>query len=193
MTRRRAPASGSLTSLLDVLFILVFAALVQASTRPTPARATAAPTPPPTVAPPDAVRATATAILTDQLAHAPIAVVRLRADGVLLEVDGGDGPRGMGAPLLVTDPDRDVGVRYAADLDPSLGLCPRVTRALATTSLAGWVIAIAPAVSRAELPVALVTGLERDAARCQRDHGATPVLVEPGAIAPGAAPAPEEP
>ncbi|MBK9030568.1 MAG: hypothetical protein IPL61_04380 [Myxococcales bacterium] len=181
--RRRAPAPGALTSLLDVLFILVFASLVSAS-----ARGAAKPAPPPApevVAPPAtsptlaALRRAAVATVARQLEGAPLVAVRIAADGTLIELEAADGVRPVGAPLLEAVADRDVGLAYLGDRAPAAQVCAVVARALGATALPEHVIVIAPAAALAELPVALVAGLQRDIARCQRGQQALAVIVEP--------------
>ncbi|MEZ4402604.1 MAG: hypothetical protein R3B06_21450 [Kofleriaceae bacterium] len=191
--KRRAIPTGSLTSLLDVLFILVFASLVQATAR-TQAAEPAPPPPPPAPTPPAppaslvALRSAATAAVTAQVSSAPLAVARVGADGTLVDVEDAGGVRPVGQRLVVPDTNPDIGLRYGADLDPTLALCPRIARVLTAPTLAGHVVVIAPEVPLAELPVALVRGLARDVNRCHREHDALAIIVEPGALAPSTTP-----
>lgn len=192
--RRRVAPVGSLTSMLDVLFILVFAALVQSSAQgqppPAPATAEAAPVPSPP-APPAfvALRAAAVAQTAAQVERAPLVVARVEADGTLAAIELADARRPVGVPLLEQVADLDVGLAYLGDRAPALQVCGAVARELGLASLDGHVVVIAPTRALAELPVALVAGLRRDVTRCQREQHALAVIVEPGAVpAPAVAP-----
>ncbi len=186
--RRRVQPPGSLTSLLDVLFILVFASLVQSSASgDAPAAATVpvgsppVPLPPPSFA---ALRQAAVAAATAQVEGAPLVVVHVAADGTAAELEEASGRRAIGVPLLERVADPDVAVAYLGDRAAALRLCGVVARELRVAELAGHVVVIAPAVALAELPVALVAGLRRDVARCWAEQHALAVIVEPTVVAP---------
>ncbi len=189
--RRRAVHAGSLTSLLDVLFIIVFASLVQSTARGEERResesaaiaAPAMPGPPPTFA---ALRQAAVAAAVQHVETAPLVVVRVAADGTLAELEWAGERRAVGVPLLERVVDRDVGVAYLGDRAPALRVCGVVARELRSVELAGYVVVIAPASALVELSVALVAGLRRDLTRCQTEQRAMAVIVEPQAIAPAA-------
>ncbi len=191
MSRRRATSPGSLTSLLDVLFILVFASLVQSTARGEERTAAAAPadepvaTAPEVPAPPAAMaalRSAARAAVDARLTQAPLVVVRIAADGLLVELEHAE-RRPLGLPLLEQVADPDVAVAYLGDRVPALRVCGVVARELRTDDLSGHVVVIAPAVALAELPVAIVAGLGRDLVRCQREQGAMALVIEPAALA----------
>lgn len=111
MKRRRPLAPESLTSLVDVLFILVFAALVQRAAAaggelehptppsPSPSPASAAPTwaPPPAMA---ELRRAAERRVTDELRARPAVVLRVSARGVLTSLEVAPGETGALAALL---------------------------------------------------------------------------------------------
>ena len=195
--RRRRPPEGSLTSLLDVLFILVFASLVQSQARGAVAGASAAEAaatdavapgaplvPAPVVAPSfAAAREAAVAAAAKQVAGAPLVVARVGADGALVELELAGEKRPLGVPLLERVTDQDVVVAYLGDRAASLRVCGIVARELRLADLAGHGVVIAPAQPVSELPVALVSGLRRDVARCQVEQQAMAVIVEPEAAA----------
>lgn len=182
--RRWVPPPPSLTSLLDVLFILVFAALVQLAARQAPTEAAAAPPPP---APPPAplanaaLRQAAIDATTTQLAGAPLLVARIAADGTLAALERDGDRRALPVPLLAADADPDVGVAYAGDRAPAQRVCALLAAAFGLATLRDTVVVIAPAAPRAALPVALVAGLERDAERCHPEQHALALVLYPEA------------
>lgn len=188
-----------MTSLIDVLFILVFASLVQtaaarksASTSPTPAPT---PTPAPVAAPVivdagapldagplvtdrGALRDQALSALATSLAIRPVLIARVTRDGMLTALELPDRTIALGVPLLERVPDRDVVVAYLGDRSPDLQIC-RIASLRLGEDLHPYLVVIAPEVGLADLQVALVTGLAHDAARCQRDQGVAAVVVDP--------------
>ena len=187
MRRRRVQPPGSLTSLLDVLFILVFASLVQSNASgDAPATVPVASPPVPSPPPPSfaALRQAAVAAATAQVEGAPLVVVHVAADGTAAELEEASGRRAIGVPLLERVADPDVAVAYLGDRAAALRVCGVVARELRVAELAGHVVVIAPAVALAELPVALVAGLRRDVARCWAEQHALAVIVEPTVVTP---------
>ena len=215
MRRRGAPSQASLTSLLDVLFILVFATLVHAAARrhqaaappatPAPAKAEPAPTPAPAApvdagapAPaPDYARLHAAALdaLRADLGGRPALIAHVARDGRLVAVELADRRIALGVPLVARVADPDVQLAYLGDTSPALRVCAVVAQAIGAHDLAGDLVVITPDAPLADLTVALVAGLRRDARRCLPDQRAVAVVVDPaqlGGAAPdaGAAPAP---
>lgn len=218
MRRRALPQPSSLTSLLDVLFILVFASLVAAA-RPrggdaapaaAPAAATtmstmstatpdagvaapdAAATPP---APPElddapALRAAALATLAAEAAGRPVIVARIAGDAlVAVERDGARIE--LGVPLVEKVPEPDVAIAYLGDRSAELRVCRVVALRLGLPDLKDHLVVITPDRALGELTVALVAGLRRDAARCLTEQGGTAVVIDPAALEPPA-PAPAQ-
>lgn len=182
--KRWVPPPSSLTSLLDVLFILVFAALVQLAARQAPAEAAAAPpppTPPPAPLANAALRQAAIAATTKQLAGAPLLVARIAADGTLAALERDGDRRALPVPLLAAIADPDVGVAYVGDRAPAQRVCALVAAGFGLPTLRDAVVAIAPDAPRAALPVALVAGLERDAERCHPEQHALALVLYPEA------------
>ncbi len=204
MRRRGSQPSGSLTSLLDILFIIVFASLVQSTARGEERGVTAAEEEAPPVddtaalvtpagpAPLAALREAAVSATKQHVETAPLVAVRVSADGTIVDVEWAGETRALGLPLLERVPDPDIAVAYLGDRAPALRLCGVVAHELRVADLAGHVVVIAPAVPLGELSVALVAGLRRDVTRCQTEQQAMAVIVEPSMIAP-AAPAPTTP
>lgn len=202
--RRRSRPDGSLTSLLDVLFIIVFATLVQSTARgdervadaerAAAAAAAAKAAPGPVVpAPPAelvALRDAAVSATTARMKSAPMVAVRIGADGTIVDVEWAGEKHALGLPLLERVPDPDVAVTYLGDRAPALRLCGVVAHELRVAELPGYVVVISPAIALGEMPVALVAGLRRDVARCQSEQQAMAVIVEPGMIPPPAPVAP---
>lgn len=123
--------------------------------------------------------------LTLGLKQRGVVYAKVSATGVVTTVDrarAGEAVHlGLGAPLLERVPDPDVALAYLGDRAPELRVCAIVKERLGTDDLAGTLVVILPEVALAELPVALVRGLERDQQRCLDDQGGIAVLVDPAA------------
>ena len=190
---RRPP---DLTSLFDVLFIVVFVALIRAAAAqhelergPPTAVRPASPVVPAAVA---ALRARALADLdADLRSRAPL-VMRISAAAAIeaIELDGHRIP--LDVPLLEPSPDPDVAVTYLGDRSADLRLCRLAVLHLQVPNLAHHLIIVAPAVPLADLPHALFEGLHRDLDRCLSEQGGVATLVDPAALAP-TPPPPQEP
>lgn len=189
--RRRVPPAGSLVSLLDVLFILVFASLIQSQARgaaagaqpdvlppPPPVPVQPVPAPPAALA---AVRAAAADAAARHVGGAPLVVVRIAPDGTLVEIEREGEKRAVGVPLLERV-DEDVKLGYLGDRTPAMQICGVVARELRAADLAGQVIVIAPSIAMRELPAALAPGLRRDVERCTREQHALALVVEPDMV-----------
>jgi hypothetical protein len=195
VTRRRrqgAPAPN-LTSLLDVLFILVFASLVHAASRAGGDDEAAAPpddappapeAPPPPPPPPElaALRDHALAELRADLAGRPSVVVRIAADGVVTALELADRRIPVGVPLLEPVADADVELVYRGDRTAALRVCSIAALRLAVADLDDFLIVITTERTRLQLPVALNDGLRRDAERCLVDQRGIAVVIDPAAL-----------
>jgi hypothetical protein len=207
MRRRRSAQPESLTSLLDVLFILVFASVVQVAVsrgKGDEVEAAAAPAPPEAdagvavvetidagVAAPaetGALRRRAIGELTRGLEDRAAVVARVGVDGVLRGLDGDRGVA-LGVPLLERVPDLDIALAYLGDRSSDMQVCRIVALRLGLADLRGHLVVIAPDVPLEHLPVALVAGLRRDAERCLSEQQGVAVVVDPStAIAPAEEP-----
>jgi hypothetical protein len=162
VTRRaRRQPPPDLTSLFDVLFIVIFAALIRAAAAQHAAEAKPAPLPPPKPLDPASLQARA----GTQVAQRPTVIVRVGADGRTTEpvVDA----------LLEPSPDPDIALAYRGDI------CSLVHAHDPALDLATALVIIAPAARLADLPHALYEGLRRDVDRCLQDHHGLAVIVEP--------------
>jgi hypothetical protein len=186
--RRHFRRPPDLTSLFDVLFIVVFAALIRAAAvqraaepKPPPPPPAPAPAIPPAVA---ALRQRALADLDAALAARTPLVVRITRDGTIeaLEVDGKRTP--LIVPLVEHSPDPDVILGYAGDRSPELRICRIAARQLAAADLAHYLVIVAPAVAPRELWHGLLDGLQRDVNLCQFEQHAPAVLVDPTTLPP---------
>lgn len=197
MRRRQIPQPSSLITLVDVLFVLTFAALVQAAAARDKAAAAedaaAEPTPPPAPAPDagvapvvaaelTALRARALADLAADLEGRPAVVARVSKDGVLTTLELADRRIELGVPLLERVPEPDIVVAYLGDRSADLRICRIAVLRLGVTDLSEHLIVISPDVPLADLTVALVAGLRRDAERCLAEQGGAAVVVDPAAL-----------
>jgi hypothetical protein len=186
-TRRHIRRPPDLTSLFDVLFIVVFAALIRAAAVERAAAPAPPPPRPPAPAVPPAVEALhhrALADLDAALAARSPLVVRVTRDGTIdaLEVDGKRIP--VVVPLLEPSPDPDVVVAYAGDRSAELRVCRIAARRLGAADLARYLVIVAPAVALDDLPEALFEGLHRDLDRCLSEQRGLAALVDPTMLPP---------
>ena len=175
--RRQPPPD--LTSLFDVLFIVIFAALIRAAA----VQAAAAPTPPePTPAPaidPASLRARALVDIGADLAARPTVVIRISAAGTIatLEVDNKVTP--LDVPLLEHSPNPDIALAYFGDRSAEQRACRIAALHLGVPDLSRYLVIFAPAQRLADLPHALFDGLHRDVDRCLADQHGLAVIIDP--------------
>jgi hypothetical protein len=189
--RRHIRRPPDLTSLFDVLFIVVFAALIraaaveQAAAHPPVPPAPVAPVTPPAVA---ALRQRALADLNSDLAGRTPLVVRITRDARIdaLEVDGKR--IAIDVPLLELSRDPDVAVTYLGDRGADLRVCKIAAVRLGAQELSRYLVIIAPAVPLADLRHALFDGLHRDLDRCLTEQHGLAALIDPSALSPAATP-----
>jgi len=182
--RRSVQAPPDLTSLLDVLFILIFAALIRTAAVQQAAAKPAPPVPPPVLPPPvklesQQLQARALSSLAKELASRPYVIARIAATGTLTELELGDKLTKLTTPLLEHSPDPDVGLAYLGDRAEELRICRVISTQLNVAELGGYLVVLAPDKHLADLPHALYEGLRRDIDRCLRDQQALAVLVDP--------------
>ncbi len=184
--RRHVRRPPDLTSLFDVLFIVVFVALIRAAAAQ---QALAAATAPPLKPPP--ARAPATPANLDELRtravgalHADIAartplVIRISATGTIdaLELAGKRTP--LDVPLLEHSPDPDIGVSYLGDRSAELRACRVAALHLGLADLSRHLVILAPAQPLGDLPHALFEGLHRDLDRCLAEQRGLASIVDP--------------
>jgi hypothetical protein len=195
VSRRRPVQYAPLTSLLDVLFIVVFASLIHGASleqraqeaeaaqvpAPEPERAPAPPAPPAESA--KHHRAALDLAIAGLEGRAPV-IVRIGTDGRLRELEvrgGGDDPdvRPLGLPLVEAVPDPDVALAYLGDRSADLRLCNLVRLQLGAADLSRHLVIVAPDAPVTSLSVALALGLKRDADRCLADQRGVAILVDP--------------
>ena len=187
--RRRVRRPPDLTSLFDVLFIVVFVALIRAAAaQKAEAEAKRPPPPPPTkpqppAPPPDvaALRERALANLGAELAKRTPLVIRLNDANVVEKLEAGDKVLTLDVPLLEETRDVDVPLAYLGDRSASLQLCAIAATQLGVRDLAQYLVIVSPARAFAQLPVVLVEGLHHDFDRCLIDQRGLATLVDPGA------------
>jgi hypothetical protein len=183
-----------LTSLLDVLFILVFAALIHSAAAG-----------PRGAVPQDAVQMDAGAIaeLDAGIDAAPVdrselrafAIARLQSqvedrNHIVVRVGRAqtgewritlekDAQENVDLPLLVSVDDPEIGLVYAGDADPARSLCAQISAAMELERLDDYIVIVASSVNTADLPVALIRGLATESERCARERGGMLVLLSP--------------
>ena len=181
-TRRHVRVPPDLTSLFDVLFIVIFAALTRAAA--VEKAAAQAATPKPVVTPPAVKLANAQlhekalADLGKQLSARPYVVVRV-SERAIKALEAGENVQKLDTPLLEHSPDPDVAVAYLGDRAAELRVCRVIQVQLGVPDLAAYLVIIAPDQHLADLPHALYEGLRRDIDRCLADQQALAVLVDP--------------
>jgi len=182
--RRRIRRPPDLTSLFDVLFIIVFVALIRAAAaqkaeadahRPAPVKP-GPPQPPPDVA---ALRTRALANLGAELAARTPLVIRISAGNVVEQLEADGRQVALDVPLLEETRDPDVPLAYLGDRSAALQLCAVAATHLGTPDLSHYLVIVAPARSLSDLPVVLVEGLHHDFDRCLIDQRGLATLVSP--------------
>ena len=182
--RRAARTPPDLTSLLDVLFILIFAALIRAAAADQNAQAASKPAPPALPAvplDPTSLRARALSDLGSQLASRSAVVLRVSLKGTLTALDVAGKPVALDTPLLEHSADPDVVVSYLGDRSAEQRLCRIAALHLGVADLENYLVIIAPETYLADLPQALFEGLHRDVDRCLTDQRGIAVIVDPTA------------
>jgi hypothetical protein len=176
---RRPP---DLTSLFDVLFIVVFAVLIrgaaiqsEAANPPPKPVPVAPPQPPPDVA---ALRAKALAAIDRSLADRRAVVARISTAGSLVSIEVDDDKLVVDIPLLEQVRDPDVLVAYLGDRSADLRLCKQIALRLGVDDLVPFLVIVAPDRPLADLPHALYEGLRRDADRCLTEQRGIAAVVD---------------
>lgn len=196
MRRRPVAQYAPLTSLLDVLFILVFASLIysaslEASQKKKEAEPTKAEPPAVALTPgqvaidPERLRKVAVAEILAGLESRQAVVARVGPDGRLRQLerrqDGKPLVTPVELPLVERVPDPDVNLVYLGERSPDLRLCSLVRLQLGAADLADTMVIVALDVPLEQMSVALARGLKRDADRCTGDQRGVAVLLDPRA------------
>jgi hypothetical protein len=182
VTRRRQNRGPDLTSLIDVLFILVFAALIQTASHVPDEVEAAEPEPEPAPVVDAGVPDAASQIPTPELAGRIVVLARVDAGGILTALEVAGGAIQVGLPLVEPSPDPDVVLAYAGDRSPDLRVCRIVALTIAVPDLSNHVVVITTARPLEELTHALAEGLRRDVGRCLADQAGLAILVDPATM-----------
>lgn len=181
---RRVRRPPDLTSLFDVLFIVVFVALIRAAAAEHAVTEATTPKPPPPEPPrPPApvatlkVRALAT-ISADLEKRTPL-VVRVSERGIVSMLESADKQVVLDVPLLEQSADPDVQTTYLGDRSADLRICRVAAVHLNVPDLSRYLVIVAPSTSRRGRQVALNEGLDRDVVRCLTEQNGTATIVEP--------------
>lgn len=190
---RRRFAASQLTSLVDVLFILLFASLVQ-QRRSAQAADVVSPTPleDPPAAPADAGVADAAPPPADPHAAARAVAAQLETDTVILvavdrtgtvvSIENGGETFAVDHPLLRATVDQRV-VTYNATERPDERVCKLVAKTVGV-DIAGSLVLVTTEEALRDMPYALVRGLRDDAARCIDDAGAYALIIRASDLPP---------
>jgi hypothetical protein len=185
--RGRTRRPPDLTSLFDVLFIVVFVALIRAAAaeqalaeaqKPPPPK----PVPPqPAPPPPDivALQKRALADLQADLAARSPVVIRISAQNRIEAIEGDGNVHTLDTPLLEESADPAIRLQYLGHRSADLRLCAIAAVRLGVTDLKRHVVIIAPMLPRDERLSSLNEGLLTDLDRCLREQRGEAVIVEP--------------
>jgi hypothetical protein len=191
--RRHVRRPPDLTSLFDVLFIVVFAALIRAAAveqaaakPPTPAPTPSAPVTPPAVV---ALQKHALAAIDADLAGRTPLVVRITKTGTIDALEAAGVRIALDAPLLEHSPNPDIGVAYLGDRSAELRICRIAALHLGAKDLSRYLVIISPVLPLADLPESLFQGLHRDLDRCITEQRGIAALVDPATLPPAPSPA----
>jgi hypothetical protein len=169
-----------LTSLFDVLFIVIFAALIRAAAvQQAAAQPPKPPAPPPVSLDPATLHARAIAAVDRDIAARPTITVHVAATGTVSALDANGKTVPLDVPLLEHSPDPNVAVAYLGERSAELRLCRIAAVHLGEDDLARYLVIIAPAQRLEDLPHALFDGLHRDLDRCLAEQHGLAVIVEP--------------
>lgn len=179
-TRRYVRRPPDLTSLFDVMFIVVFVALIRAAAAqsalaqvPKPATPVRPPEPPPQIA---QLRVQALANLEADLEGRSPVVVRVNAEGNITAIEIGQDKHPLDTPLLEYSADPDAAIAYLGDRSAELRVCRVVAVHLGVPDLTKHLVIIAPAIALADLKRALHRGLHEDLLRCAEQRGIATII-----------------
>lgn len=207
---RRAVRAPDMTSLFDVLFILVFVSLVNVGVNHTAAEEAeakakaaesalaSAQAAAPSAAP--SVSASASASVAPSSAPPPIdlsarsatILVRIESDGtdgVLRAIERDGNVVDVNEPLLVKLDNPDAAYEYRGDRSRDLRICAIVASKLGLAELSHFIVVITTPKSIGDTNLILGAGIERDRVRCADEQKGFAVLA-PGSAAPGSAKTP---
>lgn len=179
MRRARRHVPPDLTSLFDVLFIVIFAALIRAAAVQAAAKPKPVPAAPPVKLDPSSLRARALADLGQQLAAKPTVIVRVSPAGTIDAIEADGKTLAADTPLLEHSTDPDVVVSYLGDRAADLRVCRIAALTLGGLDLSHYLVIVAPARRLVDLPHALFEGLHRDLDHCLLEQHAIAALVDP--------------
>jgi len=193
--RRHVRRPPDLTSLFDVLFIVVFAALIRAAAVENAAAHPPQPVRPSAPSLPPAVAVLQHQALTDlfaELAARTPLVVRISRDSALEAIELPGRRIALNSPLLERSPDPDVaarfGVTFRGDRSPELRICRIAALQLGMADLSRYLVIMASALPLDDLPYGLYAGLRDDIAYCRSEQHVPAVLIDPLRLSPSSAP-----
>jgi hypothetical protein len=153
-----------LTSLFDVLFIVIFACLIRAAAAQHEA---------------NAAEAAPKQIVMPEVRNASAIVRVSAARGAITAIEAGGKVIAVDAPLLERSANPDLVETYLGDRSVDLRACRLAALHLGVPDLAKYVVVFAVDRPLAELPHALYDGLHRDVDRCAAEQHGWAVIVAP--------------
>jgi len=185
--RGRTRRPPDLTSLFDVLFIVVFVALIRAADSEQKLAEAKKPPPPkpvlpqPAGPPPDiaVLQKRALADLQADLAARSPVVIRISAKNRIEAIEGDGKVHALDTPLLEESGNPSIRLQYLGHRSADLRLCALAALRLGVTDLKKHVVIIAPALPREERLSSLNEGILIDVDRCLREQRGEAVIVEP--------------
>ena len=181
-SRRHVRVPPDLTSLFDVLFIVIFACLIRAAAAEhSLAEAAKPPVHAAPVVPldPASLHARALEAIDADVAGKTPVIVRVSLAGTITALESEGNSAALDVPLLERNPDPDVEVSYLGDRSAALRVCGVAAMQLGAEELDRYLVIIAPERGLDELPHALYEGLHRDVDRCLTEHHGLAVIVTP--------------
>lgn len=204
---RRAIRAPDMTSLFDVLFILVFVSLVNVGVNHTAAEeaeaktkqaeaalasaqasASAAASAAPSARPSASVAPSSAPPPVDLSARSATILVRIDKDGVLRAIERDGNVVDVNEPLLMKVDDPDVAFEYRGDRSRDHRICAIVVDKLGLAELSHFIVIITTPESDAMTNLILGRGINNDRLRCADEQKGFAVLAPGSAKAPGDSP-----
>jgi hypothetical protein len=190
--RRHVRRPPDLTSLFDVLFIVVFVALIRAAAAQQASAQVPKPPDIPKIPPPEVavLRAHALDTLKSELDNRSPLVIRISETGTISGLETADKKLELDVPLLEHSPDPDQRISYLGDRSAELRLCRIAAVHLELADLSKHLVIVSPVQTARAIQHTLSEGLRRDLTRCLIEQHGIATIVDPAALPPPETPPP---